>query len=749
MGAVLTELTTAKSSSVYLLRQIAVALMAALTLSSVQAAMLGEISVRSALGERFNASITVAAAEDEELNANCFRLVSPQDENASGVLRRARLVYQYEVGGGRLLIRGEESTSEPLVTLGVKVKCPGEDERVFQRDYRIFLDPPEYRSGVTQQATDTVLPTVKNTIRRKLPALGGSWLSEEGDSVAKIAASYYPRDKARQQAMIEAIYDLNPDLPQNTNARLNGDWRIQLPMPQQKATPVPAPLIPALQFDLPAAKPLESLPRLSLESEPSTPNSANLARGSGEFRLRLSEINLDTQRPNTLTPEQTLQLRERLLSLESDDQAAQMLQLKYQVTELEKQLASLRNGGSKSSDEQVDEDTAKTADSALAGWLWPLLALLLIPVLYLGWRRWQERNSEPDELYTVISPSTAYLRTQSRLDSSAGYAQSVAFGGLDTQQIGTPIHRDQNEEWHSEDMDVVSPGNVTEEAQLLLDHGLVPQAVNLLSHEIQQFPAALALWMKLFEIFQRNGMPEAFQEKAVAFRLQFASDALWKNVQELGLSIDPANPLYQSLDLNNEPQLLPEEPRFAKNEDLAFASALHAGAGLDMPDEVAVLESPPAPSTLQTGHEFDFDLDSSTTQVEYEAPTFELVADVPQDTSGVNDTTQYQGGSALDAIAATEVDEIQIDAVETVDEIELSPLAPAMPSPLEPVIPTSTAGIFKSDDPALQEIARCIENGQRKEAFAQLEEMLYKGTMPQRLTASKWLDKLLGMFGSN
>ncbi|QLG86953.1 hypothetical protein HQ393_01125 [Chitinibacter bivalviorum] len=728
----------------FLLKQSVVALICAGLSHVAQSAMLGDIHVRSALGDRFDATVTVAAAEDEDLNSACFRLVSPQEErDGSNVLRRAQLIYQHETNGGRLLIRGEDTTQEPLLMVSIRVKCPGEEERVFQRDYRILLDPREYRP-LLSLPTSGANKSAKLAIRRKLPPLGSAWLSEEGDSVAKIAANYYPNDKVRQQALVQGIYELNPDLPQNTNARLGGDWRIQLPGAVSKPTPVPR--APDLsQFTSTTPKDLVPLPRLSLDSDVSAASSAvdsktstptqTINAGGGEFRLRLSDSNLDTQRKNDLTPEQTLQLRERLLSLESDEQAAQMLQLKYQIAELEKQLASIKGNTGNTDNKAIElKNNLDGNDSNVSGsWLWGLLGLFFAaPLGLLYWRRRQARQALAEEPFSMISPSTAYMGGGQHYAASADsgiYGRINTSGGLDTGQIGTPIHRDHQEDWHSDDVDVVSPGNVTEEAQLLLDHGLTPQAINLLTHEISQYPAALALWMKLFEIFAANKMAEAFQERAVAFRLQFASDALWQKVQELGLSLDPANPLYRSLDTSSDEALQfgVDSTLAAKNEDLDFANAMYMDAGLDAPVEVVGLDQVP------TEH---FNIDMEVDEPELAQLHF---SDEQTSVGEVNQNESFEL-TALD-FGDEAVGRIDIQEVQSPDPVpELPLLAPKKAASMES---------FQSDDPSLQAVAQLIEAGQRKEAFKQLEEMLYKGNMSQRLTASKWLDRMIGSFGQN
>ena len=75
-----------------------------------------------------------------------------------------------------------------------------------------------------------------------------------------------------------------------------------------------------------------------------------------------------------------------------------------------------------------------------------------------------------------------------------------------------------------------------------------------------------------------------------------------------------------------------------------------------------------------------------------------------------------------------------------------APVASA-PATSPAAAPRATSSGFNSDDPALKEIAELIEAGARSEAFQRLEEMLYRGSMSQRLTASKWLDRLLSVGG--
>lgn len=692
--------------------------MSLLTASSF-AAMLGEIRVYSALGERFDASIPVAATYDEDINTNCFKLVSPHDNAEINTLRRAKLIFQAEGDGGRLLIQGLDAQQEPVVNVSVRVKCPGEEDRVFQRDYRILLDPREYKASQGRRPSESSVNN-KQT-RRNLPRLGSAWLTEEGDSIASIARRYYPNDEKLRAKFIEAIYDLNPDLPQGTSVRLSGDWRLQLPSAITTPTAVSQPA------RIQAMTQQEAQPRLTLDALPSVSElpMANPIVSDEGFRLRLSLPNLDIGQKNTLTPEETLRLRERLLSLESDEQASQMLQLKYQISQLEKQLESFKASSAESTPLRVENDKPLGSYFSMS-WLY-LLALIAAVVGGLFWRRHIQQRQAQEEPYSMLGISTMHVSPYAsmqtpRANTNFNSQFMPRTGGFVDDEVGIPVRNIDDEEWHEEDVDVFSPNSVAEEAQLLIDHGLTKQAINLLMHEVAERPTSLALWMKLFDVFQQNKMVDLFQERAVAFRLQFSSESLWQQVQSLGLQIDPNNPLYQSLDvlpdLNNQSAVDAWVPDSIELTDSNLRSELYNSVGIGAKSDEANGIEP------NKNQDFAFDIDftplESNSNVELEEQV--IVASIPESFELSDDSASTPPASSGS--------ERSLDA-----EIKKT------------VTPEVQTGDFVSDDEVLNNIAQLINQGQLKVAFEHLEVLLYKGTMPQRLTASKWLDKLLSKYG--
>ncbi|WP_144290474.1 type IV pilus assembly protein FimV [Chitinilyticum litopenaei] len=674
------------------------------------AVTLGDIRVQSALGERFAAQVPVHVAAGEEISPACFRLVRPSllEHDGTGVLAGGSLrLLTLPDGSSQLQIRSDALIQDPLLRLAVRVRCPGNEGQAFQREYNALLDPREYAAVALDapQVSVSARPRAGAAPRRTAPR-GGTWLTREGDTVDGIARAYVSRAGAARQQFIQQLYDLNPDLPQSSTAQLSADVAIRIPpAPQVEAPSLPAP-VSALPTLLPLPPALESQrPSLTLGGELA---SAGKASGPANYGLQLSAPVLE-QGKSKLTPEEALLLRERLLALDSDDQAAQTLQLKYQVAQLQKQLAELRQR------DQGLKREPQVSERPGQSWLWlalPLALVLLFPVGFVVWRRRQIRQQENSEVFTratIAAPVTrATVRPVERGEMNTQLPEYASMSGINLSEIGVPVHRPMNEDWQSEvssEVDVVQPNSVAEEAQLLLDHGLGAQAINLLLHEIQSYPAALALWMKLFDVYVQQGMKDAFQEQAVAFRLQFSSDSLWQQVQEKGRQLDAANPLYRSLDLARdefEAELQGMQAPVGEQGDV-FASFMRAQAGL--PEAApAVAAAPP----------------------QAEADRFALrPVLMPSEPLPLPFTLDDQVEQEVTASVPPGGDDLEFDL----------DFSPPPPPPVR--------AKFASDDPALQKIAVLLNQGADQEAIAQLEQLLYKGTLDQKLTASKWLDQIV------
>ena len=93
---------------------------------AASALTLGDIEIKSAYGERFSARIPLTLGASEDLAANCVRLENLPGKNAEiPMLLNYRLNLEPVKGGkGAVLITTNDALTEPMVRIGLAVRCP-------------------------------------------------------------------------------------------------------------------------------------------------------------------------------------------------------------------------------------------------------------------------------------------------------------------------------------------------------------------------------------------------------------------------------------------------------------------------------------------------------------------------------------------------------------------------------------------------------------------------------------------------
>ena len=93
---------------------------------TASALTIGDIEIKSAYGERFSARIPLTLGAGEDLAAGCVRLENFSGKNAEiPVLLNYHLNLEPVQGGkGAVLITTNAALTEPMVRIGLAVRCP-------------------------------------------------------------------------------------------------------------------------------------------------------------------------------------------------------------------------------------------------------------------------------------------------------------------------------------------------------------------------------------------------------------------------------------------------------------------------------------------------------------------------------------------------------------------------------------------------------------------------------------------------
>ena len=288
---------------------------------------LGEIELRSALGEALDARIPVIDEGGDTLRGACFSLARAPDRGIPQV-PDATLELRRHARGAELLVRSRAPVVEPAVGLGIDIACPGAQAAV-RADFPILLEPRAAKAGGAK---------IDATSLGSLP----------GDSLANVAAKIFPADRAARDAYLRAMREANPSLatladdealPAGTAVALpdlHAFARAQRAAPAKVAAAGP----PARRIER-ARAPEPSEPPAPPARPAAPPPRAKRDVARAAFELRLSAPVLDLSPSRTMTEEQRARLRERLLVLEADDRTASMLELRESIRKLESQVAAL------------------------------------------------------------------------------------------------------------------------------------------------------------------------------------------------------------------------------------------------------------------------------------------------------------------------------------------------------------------------------------------------------------------------
>ena len=282
-------------------------------------------------------------------------------------------------------------------------------------------------------------------------------------------------------------------------------------------------------------------------------------------------------------------------------------------------------------------------------------ALLLALLAALGITRSRKAKQAKAARGTSIMP-TSTLKTNSLFGAAGGQSVDTNNSVFNSNFSPSASQLDTNE------VDPVA------EADVYIAYGRDAQAEEILKEALRTQPDRAAVRGKLLEIYAARKDLRAFETTATElFSLTKGEGEEWAQAATLGLSLDPANPLYASA---RKPSDAPE----------AGSKAAVAGAGLAAAASAFAAEN--AEGAEEThGNDIDFDALLNTTQQSHEDEPLAADDEARQPQSTTPDLIEMPPAHSDAPIALTDID-TDADAV-AADTPDLNP-APAASSAVPP-----------------------------------------------------------------
>ncbi len=254
---------------------------------------LGDINVRSTLGQPLRASLAFALAPNEQLPASCVSVVPVDGNGGVPAVSAARI----SIAANSIEIAGTTAVREPVISARIRIRCPYAP--AITRDYVMLVDPsalvfesrPTVATSVVRESSGNVVivpsaPPPRAEAAAVVTPLspGSSYRVQPGDTLLAIARRLDdPRSDAARTA--NAIFVANPQ------AFVGGDpdrlmAGSMLSIPEQSllvaATPLRSPARAAASEPVPAAAPASQVAPAEDLALPAADDTAYLAPATVE-----------------------------------------------------------------------------------------------------------------------------------------------------------------------------------------------------------------------------------------------------------------------------------------------------------------------------------------------------------------------------------------------------------------------------------------------------------------------------------
>jgi hypothetical protein len=513
-------------SANYTIKQAVITALTILTLSAQNQALamaLGNIDVKSHLGEPLRASIKVQGAS--EINsASCFRVLDSSGMDNQLTHANFKLA-NIDNDVAILTVTTDQVLNEPIVNLSVMTDC----DINMQRDYVVLLDPPlTTEEGSFEDISPAVIeePVItKKKSKKNKDVEDATKYSQSiivGETVAeKPAVKKTKKNKAIKKTNIEKEIVLtagyNLDKP-NETVKLNET------KPSETSTP--------------AVNTKKSGARLSISGgDASNQNSTS------------AKLMLDKQLH--FTPETAAKALSPEMDIDIEDEVTVMT---HRLAHLEKQLGALSASNQKLKTEnaynkqQLDESNAWNNKFSWLGYIIGGALVFGSVTIADKWRRRrQDEQLEIAQMEWEKNAATSYNQTNQDnevplMGIDVEEANDDFFESDTTQATIVEAATDAIEEENIEkDEDIFTNSlptytsetpiaveeldaehNVLDHADVFLSHGRVSLAIQLLQNHLIDFPKqSVTIWMFLLDLIAKENLPALYEQTALECKEYF------------------------------------------------------------------------------------------------------------------------------------------------------------------------------------------------------------------------------------
>ena len=469
---------------------------------------LGNIEVKSLLGQPLRASVKVQGASELK-STNCLSVIN--DESAENQITNAGFKLSKVVDDVAILtITTKQVLTEPIVNLSILAECDAN----IRRDYVLLLDPPTVSN--TEATTDNSL---NNELADDVSDLNEATVVEK--SVNKSAAANTQTIKAkRANKKASGVKTLAKNKADSKNIVLTAGYDKTDITPQTETTQK------------------QIKPRLSVSGGDFATNTTNSTKLMLDKQLRFTPDNAPVALDKALAEDSDIQDEVTVMN-------NRMAHLTRQINTL-----ALANENLKAENESKAQLIATDAEKGKLDWLGYILGGALLFSSFSIASKWRERRqySQFDQVeanFTDSKPSTHLVKADINdeffdLNKNSGLNSEVeeSTKHFDLKELeaefiksspGEPAAEFSVEEFNAEH-------NILDHADVFLSHGRTSLAIQLLQNHLIDHPKqSVTIWLFLLDLLAQDNMQAMYEQTALECKEHF-------NIRIAAFSNDEASP---------------------------------------------------------------------------------------------------------------------------------------------------------------------------------------------------------------